>query len=180
VSFGGAVAGGGIAALVAGLAAPAIALIGLGAVAMFIGAGMLAPIVARPIAGTLGRPLAALLGTPGRLGRENSMRSPRRTAQTAAALMVGLALVSTIAVIGASLSKSGAASVDNALTADYIITSGSVSSSAPAVVSRIPGVATVSTVYQGQFELRGSLQSLTAVTPAGGSSPSPLGAALPR
>ena len=66
---------------------------------MFIGAGMLAPIVARPIAGTLGRPLAALLGTPGRLGRENSMRSPRRTAQTAAALMVGLALVSTIAVI---------------------------------------------------------------------------------
>jgi len=180
VSLGGAVAGGGIAALVAGLAAPAIALVGLGAVAMFIGAGMLAPIVARPIAGTLGRPLAALLGTPGRLGRENSMRSPRRTAQTAAALMVGLALVSTIAVIGASLSKSGAASVDNALTADYIITSGSVSSSAPAVVSRIPGVATVSTVYQGQFELRGSLQSLTAVTPAGGSSPSPLGAALPR
>ena len=166
VSLGGAVAGGGIAALVAGLAAPAIALVGLGAVAMFIGAGMLAPIVARPIAGTLGRPLAALLGTPGRLGRENSMRSPRRTAQTAAALMVGLALVSTIAVIGASLSKSGAASVDNALTADYIITSGSVSSSAPAVVSRIPGVATVSTVYQGQFELRGSLQSLTAVTPA--------------
>jgi putative ABC transport system permease protein len=166
VSLGGAVAGGGIAALVAGLAAPAIALVGLGAVAMFIGAGMLAPIVARPIAGTLGRPLAALLGTPGRLGRENSMRSPRRTAQTAAALMVGLALVSTIAVIGASLSKSGTSSVDNALTADYIITSGSVSSSAPAVVSRIPGVATVSTVYQGQFELRGSLQSLTAVTPA--------------
>ena len=72
---------------------------------MFIGAGMLAPIVARPIAGTLGRPLAALLGTPGRLGRANSMRSPRRTAQTAPppALMVGLALVSTIAVIGASL-----------------------------------------------------------------------------
>ena len=133
---------------------------------MFIGAGMLAPIVARPIAGTLGRPLAALLGTPGRLGRANSMRSPRRTAQTAAALMVGLALVSTIAVIGASLSKSGTSSLDSAVTADYIITSGSVSRSVPAVVSRIPGVATVSTVYQGQFELRGSLQSLTAVTPA--------------
>jgi putative ABC transport system permease protein len=166
VSVGGAVTGGGIVALVAGLAAQAIALVGLGAVAMFIGAGMLAPIVARPIAGTLGRPLAALLGTPGRLGRENSMRSPRRTAQTAAALMVGLALVSTIAVIGASLSKSGTSSIDNALTADYIITSGSVSRSVPAVVSRIPGVATVSSVYQGQFELRGSLQTLTAVNPA--------------
>ena len=106
VSFGGALAVGGIAALVAGLAAPAIALVGLGAVAMFIGAGMLAPIVARPMSRPLGRPLAALLGTPGRLGRENSMRSPRRTAQTAAALMVGMALVSAIAVLGASLSKS--------------------------------------------------------------------------
>ncbi len=41
---------------------------GLGAVAVFIGAGMLAPVVARPLAGVLGRPLAALLGTPGRLG----------------------------------------------------------------------------------------------------------------
>ncbi|MGA2927133.1 MAG: ABC transporter permease [Solirubrobacteraceae bacterium] len=94
------------------------------------------------------------------------MRSPRRTAQTAAALMVGLALVSTIAVIGASLSKSLTSNVNNAVTADYIITSGSVSASVPAVVSRIPGVATVSIVYQGQFELRGSLQTLTAVTPA--------------
>ena len=50
------------------------------------------------------------------------MRSPRRTAQTSSALMVGLALVSTIAVFGASLSKSATSSVDNAVSADYIIT----------------------------------------------------------
>ena len=50
------------------------------------------------------------------------MRSPRRTAQTSSALMVGLALVSTIAVFGASLSKSATSSVDNAISADYIIT----------------------------------------------------------
>ena len=54
------------------------------------------------------------------------MRSPRRTAQTAAALMVGLALVSTIAVFGASLSNSATSSVDNAVSADYIITPSSV------------------------------------------------------
>ena len=53
------------------------------------------------------------------------MRSPRRTAQTASALMVGLALVSAIAVFGASLSKSATSSVDNAVSADYIITSSS-------------------------------------------------------
>jgi putative ABC transport system permease protein len=158
----------GIAALVVGLTAPRILLVGLGAAAAFVGAGMLAPILARPISGTLGRPLAALLGTPGRLGRENSMRSPRRTAQTAAALMVGMALVSAIAVLGASLSKSATSNLDNAVTADYIITgpnSGFSTSVAPSVAG-IPGVATVTTVYKGQFEVRGSLSGLGAVTPA--------------
>jgi putative ABC transport system permease protein len=162
------VAIGGVAALVAGLAGSAIGLVGLGAVAMFIGAGMLAPIVARPMSSALGRPLAALLGTPGRLGRENSMRNPRRTAQTAAALMVGIALVSAIAVLGASLSQSARTNLDSAVTADDIITgpsSGFSSSVAPAV-SRIPGVATTTTVYKGQFEFGGSLSSLAAVTPA--------------
>ena len=167
VSIGSVLAIGGVAALVAGLTAPAIGLVGLGAVAVFIGAGMLAPVVARPMSSALGRPLAALLGTPGRLGRENSMRSPRRTAQTAAALMVGIALVSAIAVLGASLSQSATSNIDNAVIADYIITgpsSGFSTSVAPAV-SRIPGVATVTTVYRGQFELRGSLSSLAGVSP---------------
>ena len=159
----------GVAALLAGLTAPAIALVGAGAVALFIGAGMLAPVVARPMSGVLGWPLAKLLGTPGRLGRENSMRSPRRTAQTAAALMVGLALVSAIAVLGASLSKSAKSEVDGAIRADYIITgpnSGFSKTVAPAV-SRIPGVGVVSTAYKGPFELRGSQQSLVGVTTPG-------------
>ncbi len=168
VAVGSVVAGGGVAAVVAGLTAPAILLVGIGAAAVFVGAGMLAPIVARPLAAVLGRPLAGLLGISGRLGRENAMRSPQRTAQTAAALMVGIALVSTIAVLGASLSRSATHSVDSALTADYIITgpsSGFSTAVAPAV-SRIPGVATVSTVYQGQFEVRGAPAGLVAVTPA--------------
>jgi len=168
MTIGGAVAVGGVAALVAGLAASAIALVGVGALAMFVGAGMLAPIVAEPLAGFLGRPLAALLGIPGRLGRENSMRSPRRTAQTAAALMVGMALVSAIAVLGASLSLSAKTNVDNAVTADDIITgpnSGFSTSVAPAV-SRIPGVAVVTSVYHGQFELRGALSGVDGVTTA--------------
>ena len=159
----------GIAALVAGLTSSAIALVGTGAVAMFIGAGTLTPVVARPMSGVLGRPLAKLLGTPGRLGRENSMRSPRRTAQTAAALMVGLALVSAFAVLGASLSKSAKSEVDNAIRAAYIVTgpnSGFSKTVAPAV-SRIPGVGVVSTAYKGPFELRGEQYSLVGVTTAG-------------
>jgi putative ABC transport system permease protein len=168
VTIGGLAATGGIAALVAGLTAPAILLVGLGAVAVFIAAGMLAPIVARPMSSMLGRPLGALFGAPGRLGRENSMRSPRRTAQTASALMVGISLVSVIAVLGASLSQSARTNLESAVAADYIITgpSSGFSTSLTAAVSRIPGVSTVTNVYKGQFELRGSLSSLAGVTPA--------------
>ncbi len=107
LTVGGIVAVAGVVLLAVGLTEPAIQLVGLGAVAIFIGIGMLAPVVARPMASALGRPLAGLLGISGRLGRENSMRSPRRTAQTSSALMVGLALVSTMAVFGASLSSLG-------------------------------------------------------------------------
>ena len=158
-------AGAGVIAVVAGLTGPKIALVGLGAAAVFIAAGMLVPLVARPLSSALGRPLASLLGTPGRLARENAMRSPRRTAQTAAALMIGLALVSTIAVLGASLSTSAADSVDSAINANYIISGkGGFSKSVVPAVSRVPGVTTATTAYQGQFEFRGSLSTLTAVS----------------
>ena len=160
----------GIAVLALGLTKPAIQLVGLGAVAVFIGVGMFAPVVARPLASVLGRPLAGMLGISGKLGRENSMRSPRRTAQTSSALMVGLALVSTIAVFGASVSKSATSSVDNAVTADYIITNSGASasgfsSSVAAAAARVSGVTAVSTVYNGTFEFRNSLKNLTAVSP---------------
>jgi putative ABC transport system permease protein len=159
----------GIGALAVGLEKPAIQLVGVGAVAIFIGIGMLAPVVARPMSSALGRPLAGILGISGKLGRENSMRSPRRTAQTSSALMVGLALVSTIAVFGASLSRSATSSVDQAINADYIITSssagaGGFSNSVAAAASAIPGVAAVSTVYSGDFELQSSLATMTAVS----------------
>ena len=97
------------------------------------------------------------------------MRSPRRTAQTAAALMVGIALVSAIAVLGDSLSQSAKTNLESAVTADDIISgpSSGFSTSVGAAVSRIPGVSTVTNVYKGQFELRNSLPTLDAVNPAG-------------
>lgn len=160
----------GIATLVVGFAAPAILLVGVGALAIFIGAGMLAPLVARPMAAAIGRPLKAI-GISGKLGRLNSMRSPRRTAQTAAALMVGLALVSTMAVFGASLSRSATASIDQAISADYIVTStsgnggsGGFSAAAAGAIGRVPGVTVVSSVLFGQFQFRRSSSTLIAVS----------------
>ena len=167
VTGGVAVAALGVLAVVAGLAKPTVALVGVGAVLVFIAVAMLVPVLARPLSSALGRPLASLLGTPGKLGRENSMRNPRRTAQTAAALMIGLALVSTIAVLGASLSTSAKNSVDSAVSADYIVSgSGGFSKSVAPAVSRLPGVTTTTTIYQGQFEFKDSLSTLVAATPA--------------
>ncbi|MGA3219041.1 MAG: FtsX-like permease family protein [Acidimicrobiales bacterium] len=97
------------------------------------------------------------------------MPDRRRTAQTGAALMVGLALVAAIAVFGASLSKSATSSVNNAVSADYIITSssagaGEFSNSVATAASRVPGTTAVSAVYNGQFEFQQSLSGLTAVS----------------
>jgi putative ABC transport system permease protein len=167
--LGGALALLGAAALAVGLSKPAISLVGLGAAFIFIGVAMLAPAAARPLSSAIGRPLARVFGVAGKLGRENSMRSPRRTAQTASALMIGLALVSAIAVFGASTSKSVTSSADNAVSADLIITptgsgSGSLSNTVPGAVATIPGVTDSSSVYSDQFEIKQSLEALTAVS----------------
>ena len=139
-----------------GLAKPAIQLVGIGAAALFIGVATLSPAIARPLSSVIGRPLPRLLGVAGKLGRENSMRNPRRTAQTAAALMVGLALVSAMAVFGASLSKSATSSADQAISADLIVTatgSGELSNSVPATASAVPGVTATSAFYGGPLRV---------------------------
>ena len=161
----------GLAVLAIGLTKPAIQLVGLGAVLVFVSVAQLAPAVARPMSSVLGRPLARFLGAAGKLGRENSMRSPRRTAQTASALMIGLALISAVSVFGASLSKSATASIDDAISAALIITPSSAaapgfSDSVPAAAAAVPGVTDFSTVYSGEFEFQRSLVSVTGISPS--------------
>jgi putative ABC transport system permease protein len=157
----------GAAMLALGLTKPKVQLVGFGAVCLFIGVAMLAPAAARPLSGTIGSPFAWLLGEPGKLGQENSMRNPRRTAQTASALMVGLALVSAIAVFGASLSDSVTSSVDEATNANLILTAAGrqsgLSSVVTTVTAKAEGVTVETTVYRGQFQVQGSLQTLAAV-----------------
>ncbi|MGD0068407.1 MAG: FtsX-like permease family protein [Streptosporangiaceae bacterium] len=153
--------------LARGLAGSALPLVGGGAAGIFVGTAMLAPAVARPLSSVLGRPLARLLGVAGQLGRQNSMRSPRRTAQTASALMVGLALVAAMSVFGASVSESATSSADEAISADLLVTAsgtGQLSHAVPAKVSAVPGVTVTTTVYRSQFEVRGALATLTAVS----------------
>jgi putative ABC transport system permease protein len=157
----------GIIALAAGLAKPAVILVAVGAACIFIAAAVLSASLARPLSAIIGRPLAG--GISGKLGRENSMRNPRRTARTASALMVGMALVATVSVFGASVSKSATNSVDSAISASLLVTSANnsaqVSDTVPAITAAVPGVTAESTVYAGQFEFQGNQQTLVAVPP---------------
>jgi putative ABC transport system permease protein len=110
----------GVVALVGGLAQGAIALVGLGALLSFIGVTVVSPVFTRPVVGLLAAPFARV-GVAGRLGRGNAMRNPRRTSTTAAALMIGLALVAAISTLGSSAKKSIVATVATSLGADYVL-----------------------------------------------------------
>jgi putative ABC transport system permease protein len=95
----------------------------VGAVLVFVGVNVLSPVFARQLAHTIGWPIGRFLGIPGRLARENAARTPRRTASTAGALMIGLALVSMAAVVGDSIKQTFLETLDNAVEADYFVQS---------------------------------------------------------
>jgi putative ABC transport system permease protein len=143
-------------------------LVGLGVALTFVGVAMLTPLIARPVAAALGLPIRHT-GVPGKLGRENSMRNPRRTAATASALMIGLGLVVFVAVFGASAKASTTAILERTLKADFILTSPTLSgfSTAAADAMRpVPGVETVSELRQAEARIKGSSAFLTGLDPA--------------
>jgi putative ABC transport system permease protein len=104
-------------------AAPRILGIVLGVLGLFIGIAMLAPRLVRPLAHLVGAPGAAIGGVAGRLARENATRNPSRTAATAAALMIGLALVTFVAVFGKGLLASDKHAVSDQIGTSYVVTS---------------------------------------------------------
>ena len=97
-----------------------LALLGVAALTAFLGMNVLSPLFATPAARMLGAPIAKL-GIPGKLARENAGRSPRRTATAASALMIGLALVTAVAVIAESFKSTFADVLQNAVAADWIV-----------------------------------------------------------
>ena len=142
-------------------------LVGLGVALTFVGVAMLTPLIARPVAAGIGLPIRHT-GVPGKLGGENSMRNPRRTAATASALMVGLGLVVFVAVFGASAKASTTAILERTLKADFILTSptfSGFSTSAAEDLRGVPGVETVSQVRQGEVKIEGGTAFITGLDP---------------
>ena len=165
----------GIILMILGLAGaldPGEAWVGVGAATVFIGVALLSPRLVRPLASVVGRPLERLRGDAGRLARENSVRNPGRTATTAAALMIGLALVSFVTVFAAGLKGSIDKAIDDAFTADLLLSNTDGFSDIPAIsqkaVKGIPGVEATSSYRFTQSRVQGQdgNSSLSLVEPA--------------
>jgi putative ABC transport system permease protein len=142
-----------------------------GAFGIFIGLALIAPRLVRPLAHVVGLPAARLGGAPGRLARENAIRNPGRTASTAAALMIGLTLVSFVAVFGKGLLASDEGALRKQLGTSHVITSQSgwdaVPLGAGAAAARADGVTLSSSIRGDQAQVPGDGETaVSGVDPA--------------
>ena len=142
---------------------------GIGALLVFFGVALFASKLVPALATALGWPAAKLGGASGRLARGNAKRNPQRTASTAAALMIGLALVTLVAVLGQGIRSTFTDAVDRIFVADYAITAQNNFSPIPIeaaeAAERAPGVEAVASVRTGEALVYGDPSSVTAVTP---------------
>lgn len=136
---------------------------GVGAGLAVIGALVAAPLATRPVVRVIAWPFARLSGVVGRLARDSALRNPRRTASTASALMIGLALIAGLAVLAQSVKASVTAGVGRELSSDFVLSTGAgavPASVAPdtAKLDRVQSVAAIGSVDAqiGAFHALGS------------------------
>jgi putative ABC transport system permease protein len=143
----------------------------LGVLGLFIGIAAIAPRLVRPLARVVGLPGARLGGSAGRLAQENAMRNPGRTASTAAALMIGLTLVSFVAVFGKALLESDEKALQAQLGTSHVITSQSGWDTVPVgagkAAAAAPGVELASSIRADRAQLVGNGEvDVSGVDPA--------------
>jgi putative ABC transport system permease protein len=153
-----------------GLGTTAVALLlGIGVVALFAGVALAAPHMVEPLTRLVGLPARRAGGIAGDLANANSTRNPGRTASTAAALMIGLTLVTVVAVLGAGLRTTVESAVTDQVNAPYIVdgTDGAPFEAAEGdALARVSGVNTASHVRIDKALVAGEEQDVTGVDPA--------------
>jgi putative ABC transport system permease protein len=169
----------GLAALVYGLFGSSLGtkqvllLMGAGALLIFIGVALFSAQLVVPMAHALGWPATRLGGAAGELARDNSQRNPQRTASTAAALMIGLALVTLVATLAAGIIGTFNSAVDDLARGEfYAITAQNnfspIPVSAAVAAAKTPGLESIASVRAGETSVFGNTRLLTAVEPTVG------------
>jgi putative ABC transport system permease protein len=145
----------GVAALVgcatSSKTASAASLLGLGVVLTLVATVIAGPLLVRPVIRVLGAAFPALFGSIGRMSQRNALRNPRRTGATAAALMVGLALVGGMSVASASMSRSFDQQIDKTLGADFVIQNTNFTPFSQEVTDKVRGTQGVGLVVRQRF-----------------------------
>jgi putative ABC transport system permease protein len=157
-----------LGSLASGLATgPRLLAIGVGVLLLFFGVSMNAPKIVRPLANVLGWPTQHIGGAPAILARDNASRNPARTASTASALMIGLALVTFVAIFAQGIRASFEDAVNELFVADYALTSSDtftpISATAGQALVGKAGVSVVSPIRAGSARFLGSTHNLSAV-----------------
>jgi putative ABC transport system permease protein len=152
-----------------GVATRILALV-VGLLALFVGVAMVATRLVTPLARVLGWPGAKLGGAAGQLARGNAVRMPGRTAATAAALMIGLALVTFVTALGNGLRQSERDAIVRQIDADYVVVSQNGWSTLPAVVgetaAEVDGVEVASSIRRERGRVLGDGVDVSGIDPA--------------
>jgi putative ABC transport system permease protein len=148
----------------------AAAMVGGGAAATLLGVSLFSPRLVKPLASVAGWPLERLRGLTGRLARENAVRKPGRTATTAAALMIGLAVVVFVTVFAAGISASVNNTIERNFQGDIVLQNTDGFSPIPAGAARaaadVDGVQTVGSLSYAGAERKGKDIGVAGVDPA--------------
>jgi putative ABC transport system permease protein len=140
-----------------GDAAGRAGLMGAGAVAIVFAVSLFSPRLVPPLATVAGWPLERLRHLTGRLARENAQRNPSRTAVTAAALMIGVALVAFVTVFAAGLKSTVAQVVDENFAGGLVIQNSDgfspIPNGAAEAAEKVPGVELVATIRGAQAKV---------------------------
>lgn len=141
-----------------------------GAFLLLTGLLVLLPLLARPLSTALGPLLAKACGPPGKLAAQNAVRNPRRTAATAGPLVIGLALVTSLSVLGITMGRALDRMSTDHLKADYRISmaanNGPLDTSLPQLLDKAPGITAVSPVAGDFVTVKDRPKEISGVDPA--------------
>ena len=144
-------------------------LTGAGVLAILLGVAAASPVISRPFLALARSVFARVFGTVGNLAGQNSLRNPRRTAATASALMIGLALACTMAIVGDSAKASVDRSIAQNFVGDYVVSNVIGTGFTPAIGDRMAEVEGVQRVVRERFdaaERDDERQGIAAIDPA--------------
>ncbi|MFI2617798.1 ABC transporter permease [Streptomyces sp. NPDC018584] len=138
-----------------------------GAGVMLVGVIVLTPLLSRPFIAA-SAPLLKPFGVTGKLSRLNSLRNPRRTASTAAALMIGLTLITAMTVVATSMSSAINKMAAGSMKADYSVSMANFQPLTPEVrekLDKLPDVEATSPLRSTYGKTGGTYATVSGVDP---------------